>query len=309
MIAIVCTVAGVGVIDLVSTPALDMLYVLPVVLATARISSRFGTVVALEAATMWTLVSESEHGSVGTSVIELVLSALVLIAIVAIVSELQEALGATRASEQRAKDFLGYAAHQIRSPLTGLRTCAETLMLSGVSDQQQPLLAHIGNETERMGRLLASMLRLARLDQGEVFTRSRVDLCEVCRKAVVSTAAVAEPGVEVRLSQPSVPCVALIDPEAVAEALANLLDNAVRHAVSIVEVSIARCGDACTVAVRDDGPGLPVGAEHQVFERFVSLDGHGGSGLGLAIARALAERQEGALRYVDRSFVMSLPAA
>ena len=83
----------------------------------------------------------------------------------------------------------------------------------------------------------------------------------------------------------------------------------VRHAVSIVEVSIARSGDACTVAVRDDGPGLPVGAEHQVFERFVSLDGHGGSGLGLAIARALAERQEGALRYVDRSFVMSLPAA
>jgi signal transduction histidine kinase len=61
------------------------------------------------------------------------------------------------------------------------------------------------------------------------------------------------------------------------------------------------------ISVHDDGPGLPEGARSAVFERFVSLDGHGGSGLGLPIARGLAEAQGGTLDYEDGSFVMRLP--
>ena len=105
----------------------------------------------------------------------------------------------------------------------------------------------------------------------------------------------------------SVPGRVPLSPDATREALANLLDNARRHAQAQVTVRVALGPDGLDIAVRDDGPGLLETARLTVFERFVSLDGHGGSGLGLPIARGLAESQGGKLDYEHDGFVMTLP--
>jgi len=103
------------------------------------------------------------------------------------------------------------------------------------------------------------------------------------------------------------PDLVLLSGEATKDALANLLDNARRHARSQVIIEVAASATAVEIAVSDDGPGLPEGTSERVFERFVSLDGEGGSGLGLPIARGLIEAQGGRLSYEARRFVIRLP--
>jgi signal transduction histidine kinase len=98
-----------------------------------------------------------------------------------------------------------------------------------------------------------------------------------------------------------------IDPAAVQEAVANLLDNALRHARATVVVTSGVADGRARVTVRDDGPGLAPGEEEVAFARFVSLDDRGGAGLGLAIAREVAEAHGGHLGWDGVSFVMEMP--
>ncbi len=98
-----------------------------------------------------------------------------------------------------------------------------------------------------------------------------------------------------------------LDPQGFREIVGNLLDNARRHAVSRIEVSVDKGGDAVLVRVCDDGRGLPPGAESRAFEPFVSLDGQGGSGLGLAVSEILAQAHGGTLTYEGGAFVLRLP--
>jgi signal transduction histidine kinase len=103
--------------------------------------------------------------------------------------------------------------------------------------------------------------------------------------------------------------------------LVNLLSNAVKHAPSgsQVEVSTSREGGMVAVAVRDHGPGIPSHKVDFIFEPFTQIDGSdtrrvAGTGLGLTIARALAEKQGGAIRVSSRegegaTFTLTVPAA
>ncbi len=103
------------------------------------------------------------------------------------------------------------------------------------------------------------------------------------------------------------PQAVLASNEATKNALANLLDNARRHARDRITVEVATTPASVEISVIDDGPGLPDGMSERVFERFVSMDGEGGSGLGLSIARGLIEAQGGRLTYEDHHFVIRLP--
>ena len=102
-------------------------------------------------------------------------------------------------------------------------------------------------------------------------------------------------------------------------AIGNLTDNATRHARSVARIVVSSAPGAVTVAVEDDGPGIPTGEHERIFERFARLDEgrsatDGGTGLGLAIAREIIERHGGTLT-VDTDhrggtrFVITLPPA
>jgi signal transduction histidine kinase len=230
-----------------------------------------------------------------------------LIVVVGLLAGLRNALDRARGSEQASREFLAFAAHQLRTPIAGARAAAEALILQGASPSQESLLQRITAETARSGRLVASLLRVARMDQGEFGVLRSCDIRTLVTEEVERLRS-RMPLLDVALDvAPSVPAAVVLSPEATQETLESLLDNARKHATQLVSVSIAATADELQIRITDDGAGVPPGEEDRVFERFVTLDGLGGSGLGLPIARGLTEGQGGQLHYRDRSFLVQLP--
>lgn len=222
---------------------------------------------------------------------------------------LEAALGEARQAEAQERSFLADVAHQLRTPIAGIRASADTL-LKGVSPSAHDrLLSGMVRETSRAARLLTSLLQIARLDEGYTLSPAPCDVVAICEEEVERASVMSrELALQVRVAGP-IPDKVESDPNALREILANLLDNARRHAAHRIDVVVDGAGPRVEVRVADDGPGLaPDMAEH-AFERFVSLDNKGGSGLGLPIARGLARAQGGDLTYEDGAFVICLPAA
>ncbi|MFJ8804476.1 ATP-binding protein [Streptomyces sp. NPDC102490] len=222
-------------------------------------------------------------------------------------STTNETLAALESSVERQRGFVADASHELRSPIASLRTQLE------VAAAHPELLDLDGAvaDTVRLQRLAADLLLLARLDAGERPADARVDLAALAREAAEGRAGVSvrgEGAVRVAGSRGQL-----------GRVLANLLDNAQRHARSAVEVSVRRDGDAVVVAVADDGEGVPAADRERIFERFVRLDSarsrdDGGAGLGLAIARDVAVRHGGTLTVHDAPaggalFELRLPGA
>ncbi|MEV6883922.1 ATP-binding protein [Streptomyces sp. NPDC051135] len=222
-------------------------------------------------------------------------------------STTNETLAALESSVERQRRFVADASHELRSPIASLRTQLE------VAAAHPELLDLDGavEDTVRLQRLAADLLLLARLDAGERPADGRVDLTALAREAAEGRSGVrvrGEAAVEVAGSRGQL-----------ARVLANLLDNAQRHARRAVEVSVRRDGTAAVVAVADDGEGVPAADRERIFERFVRLDAarsrdDGGAGLGLAIARDVAVRHGGTLTVHDAPaggarFELRLPSA
>lgn len=213
-------------------------------------------------------------------------------------SALERALDDTRRSEERSKQFLADAAHQLRAPIAGIRASAETL-LRGAREEgdSERLLVELVRETSRAARLVTQLLQLARLDQGPIVQPCPSDFTAVCKSEVERTRMLA-PDLEIVLEIPGVPDRARkVDGNALTEILSNLLDNARRHARERISVSVEADDTNIHIRVTDDGSGVPADVVDRIFDRFVSMDGRGGSGLGLAIGRALARAQGGDLVY------------
>lgn len=201
--------------------------------------------------------------------------------VVLLVTALLRALRAAQESEARSRAFLAAAAHQLRTPVAALGASVEALLLEGASPAQERMLANVAGESSRLGRLVASLLRAARLDQGEPLRLVEVDVATLFDEELDRVRQ--RSNLECRLvMEPGTPGRVVIDAEATRESLANVLDNARRHAASTVELRFRDEDGKVVVEILDDGPGLPTGAEAQAFERFVTLDGQGGTGLGLA---------------------------
>ncbi|MFE5755606.1 ATP-binding protein [Streptomyces massasporeus] len=202
-------------------------------------------------------------------------------------STTNETLAALETSVERQRRFVADASHELRSPIASLRTQLE------VAAAHPELLDLDGavEDTVRLQRLAADLLLLARLDAGERPSDAKVDLAGLAREAAEGRTGVtvdAEP-VEVAGSRGQL-----------GRVLANLLDNAQRHARSAVTVNVRCEGDRAVVGVADDGDGVPEDDRERIFERFVRLDAarsrdDGGAGLGLAIARDVAVRHGGTL--------------
>ena len=219
---------------------------------------------------------------------------------------LETALEEARASEASTRRLLSDAAHQLRTPMAGIRACAETLLRGPAPSERDRLLADIVRETSRASRLMTGLLKMARLDQGAELHPAACAVDELCCDEVDRTRILA-PDLDITVQTDDLHQRPRLDADAVREMVANLLDNARRHAQRCITVSLGGRDAAIEVRVADDGPGLAPGTEEQVFERFVSLDNRGGSGLGLPIARALARAHGGDLSYEAPAFVLRLP--
>ncbi|GHH90427.1 sensor histidine kinase [Streptomyces capillispiralis] len=198
-----------------------------------------------------------------------------------------ETLAALETSVERQRRFVADASHELRSPIASLRTQLE------VAAAHPELLDLDGavEDTVRLQHLAADLLLLARLDAGERPADAPVDLAALAREEAAGRTGVtvdAEPA-EVSGSRGQL-----------GRVLANLLDNARRHARERVTVTVRREGTWAVLGVADDGDGVAEADRERIFERFVRLDAarsrdDGGAGLGLAIARDVAVRHGGTL--------------
>ncbi|MEV7842719.1 HAMP domain-containing sensor histidine kinase [Streptomyces cyaneofuscatus] len=216
--------------------------------------------------------------------------------IAALARTTNETLTALEASVERQRRFVADASHELRSPIASLRTQLE------VAEAHPELLDLPGAvaDTVRLQVLAADLLLLARLDAGEKPGAARLEVGALVREEVsqrtgdripvtVEVEAAEDASYEVNGSRGQL-----------ARVVGNLLDNAQRHAESLVAVRVAADGAGVRVEVRDDGAGVPEDERERIFERFVRLDDarsrdDGGAGLGLAIARDVATRHGGTL--------------
>ena len=219
--------------------------------------------------------------------------------------------------ERYRREFVADVSHEIKTPLTGIIGAAE--MIGEADDSSRPrLAAMIAKESKRLNALVQQILDLARLDrEGAAPERARTDLAGLVREILEDRRAEAESrGVEL-VFRGNGEVFADCDATLVAEAVSNLVGNAVRHSGSPkVEVACAATAHGAEIAVEDHGVGIPPEHVERVFERFYRVDParaaeSGGAGLGLAIVRRIARLHGGDVRLEPVSphgcrFVFSL---
>jgi two-component system OmpR family sensor kinase len=207
-----------------------------------------------------------------------------------------------RASDRRLRQFVGDASHELRTPIAAVSAYAELFErgAAGNAEDLTRVMAGIRTETARMDRLVADLLTLARLDEGQPMEHVAVELVTVCAEAV-QTARTVAPGWPLRLSATQ-PVEVEGDPHRLRQVLDNLLANVRSHTDpgTEAEVRVDSTGDQAVIVVADQGPGLPEDQAARVFERFFRADtsrsrAHGGAGLGLSIVAAIVEAHGGSV--------------
>jgi PAS domain S-box-containing protein len=194
--------------------------------------------------------------------------------------------------EQADLDFVSNAAHQLRTPLAAMTSIVSVLQEGGKDDPAalDRFLLHLERETDRLARLADALLTLARSQRGE----ERPALSVVPLRPLLETVAGRE-DTPVQIDCAS-DLAALANAGLVAEAVGNLVTNAVEHADGSVRMSAVADGDTVTIAVADSGPGMSSEDRDRAFERFYrSSSKRGGYGLGLAIAKASVEAVGGSI--------------
>ena len=202
-------------------------------------------------------------------------------------------------------------AHDLKTPLTRLRNSVdEALRTAQSSDGYRACLEKVVEESEGLIRVFNALLMIARLESGAAQEAMQdFDVAEVARDVAELYDAVAEEqGVMLTLDVDA-PLMMRGGRELIGQALANLVDNAIKHgqpqesgAHVVVNIAARRMGNRIELTIADRGPGVAAQDRARVLERFVRLEGsrsRPGSGLGLSLASAVARLHHGALRLDD----------
>lgn len=201
--------------------------------------------------------------------------------------------------------FIADAAHQLRTPLTGLSLHVERALADQRPDTVRDALEHIRQLTLRAARTSAQLLAMTRAQSPltEPTRHATIELTRLIPEAVgLRVHEALKAGVDLGYHGPSQPLRVCGDAGSLHELLDNLIDNGLRYAGrgSTVTVSLRPLAQgAVALRVEDDGPGVPAGLLSRLGERFFRVPGacEGGTGLGLAIVRHIAERHRAQVIY------------
>lgn len=229
-------------------------------------------------------------------------------------TQIENAFAERDRTEDRLRRFVADASHELRTPLATIRGHAE-LVRQGAAHTPEDIARVVGrieSEAIRMTSLVEDLLLLARLDTTRVLEQRPVDLLSLAVE-VVNDTHVRDPERSITVVNPTeppwreAPPTVLGDDARLQQVLGNLLSNAVKHTppATPIEVEVGVQDGHVRLSVIDHGPGLRVGNEQKVFERFFREDAGrgrrgqagGGAGLGLSIAWTLVDKHDGTLRY------------
>jgi signal transduction histidine kinase len=226
---------------------------------------------------------------------------------------------------QLKSDFVANVSHDLKTPLSVIRMFGETLEMGRVTDdaQRQHYYRVIAQESERLSRLVENVLNFARIEGGRrTYDMAPTPVERLIRETVDAFAyPLAHEGFKVSVDvAPDVPPVPM-DAGAVGQALANLIDNAIKYSGDDRRLGVeARVVDGqLALAVEDAGIGIPAEEHARIFEKFYRVgrgdtQGRRGSGVGLALVRHVAEAHGGRVTVESAPgrgsrFTMWIPAA
>jgi two-component system phosphate regulon sensor histidine kinase PhoR len=220
--------------------------------------------------------------------------------------------------EQLARAMVATVGHELRTPLTSIRGYLETL-LDGDWDAptSRRFLETARRETLRLSRLVEGMLEFSMLELSAGEPCGRCNVVEQIEATIEMIAPLADARhVTIRTYLPQ-SALARVDGDACVHALANLLENAVKHGSDRGTIDVrCNCGERdVQIAVEDDGSGIPPAQRESIFVLGArsALPGRGGRGIGLAVVKAIAERAGGDVRVEPSAlggarFVLRFPA-
>jgi two-component system phosphate regulon sensor histidine kinase PhoR len=224
-------------------------------------------------------------------------------------------------ADQIRRDFVANVSHELRTPLTAIRGYAEALAEEPDTEQRKRFVDIIARHSLRMERLVADLLRLARLDaRQEVLDMAPCELQQIFTAVVTDLArTIGEKHQHVVMSVEPDACSMRADPAKLHDVVRNLVENAVNYSPDRAEIRLAaaRRDGVVDLTVSDTGPGIPESDLTRIFERFYRVDKArtrpGGTGLGLAIVRHLVELHGGTVKAENRrsggaTFTVTLPA-
>ena len=232
---------------------------------------------------------------------------------------------ALRTSDRLRRQMLADVSHELKTPLTAMRTYVETLRAEDLSldrETRERYFATLERETLRLDRIVKDLLDLARLENSVVHLDLRVFATKRVFEHVVRRhqPEIERRKIEVQIDVPSAADQMVGDPDRIEQVVENLFANGLRHTPDggMMTLAATRHEDAVALSVVDSGEGIPPDHVPHVFERFYKVDssranGSGGSGLGLSISRAIVERHGGTLAVASRPgqtvFTITLPRA
>ncbi|HKZ55895.1 MAG TPA: ATP-binding protein [Anaerolineales bacterium] len=221
-------------------------------------------------------------------------------------ARLEQARAEARKLEDARRDFVAWASHDLRTPLSSLRAMIDALADGVVTDGDGVLryLRQSQAEIARLSSLIDDLFELAQVDAGQAASAiDHLSLADLISDALGAASARAQAkGVALKGSVQAGVDPSWAAPESIGRVLRNLLDNALRHtgAGGEIEVSASAEGDQLLVTVRDTGEGIPAPDLTHIFDRFFRGErsrrrdsDEGGAGLGLAIAKGLVESHAG----------------
>jgi two-component system OmpR family sensor kinase len=212
---------------------------------------------------------------------------------------------------ERQKRFVRFASHELRTPVTVGRGFAELIRDAQPGSQAGQDAIIVLDELDKLERIAARLLTLARMDERSTVKPSVVPLGAQLERTVTRWRAAANR--EWRLKSTS--AVVLADPQRLETALDSLIENAVRYTEEgwVIELAAYPDEESVVIEVRDDGAGIPDEELGYIFESFRSGSSRGGTGMGLAIVKAIVEAHGGAVSAENlpgggASFRLRLPA-
>ncbi|MES2151160.1 MAG: ATP-binding protein [Pseudomonadota bacterium] len=225
--------------------------------------------------------------------------------LVPIIGAINGLMGRVDAVMRTQRHFIDDAAHELRSPLTALKLQLQLAERADTQEQRGAAFAKIHSRLDRSSHLVQQLLTLARHEPGEEAPMDElIDLAELARGAVVGLLPLAEArAIDLGVLGTTAPAMARGNADALAIAVNNLVDNAIRYTQHGGRVDVqAGSEDGCAfVRVSDNGPGVSDADLARLFDRFYRAEGNAGSGcgLGLAIVKSVAG-QHGATVRIER---------